>query len=539
MDNLKTNLKVLLDKDVPRDSYKYEELLNAEMIGVSSPMTPSMDRPRTDIEMADMANPESVKQTAKPEMFKVADENPFEDVRDSFDGTPMIENNEVDQVMEQDPISNRPFSLLKVSFFSLRFRNDMKKLIKQFLLIYSLMLLLIVAIGSIFYGTMYNRGHYLHNNIKVDVVNEDVQIGVMKPYVGDCLEFVTRNDHSLNSKVKFAYPKASEVILGNLTIQESLRQRIKEKKAWAYVYVRANASHDLYTDLKRPSNSPAFDKSNVIHFYYESSRDQKIVKSFLEPVLASIDRLYQQEFQGRVMMPLISDWLDTKEQISLLTDHKNTMLQNIHIEYVDVKPFMDPVFAAQTSVGLVMMIIVSFFQFHFFMPIHSIVFSKIQSRHYVYYRMISSQVSYFFLGLGFTALFHIFSKEKLYFLVFWLVTYLTISAVGGMNENMAMILFSTYSPLVGFWLLFWVILNIAPAFNLIETLPLFYRYGYALPIYNYLGCINVIILDSWSGALLRNLLVLVAWVAFNNLIFPFTLRFFTYRMDLKMRGDAE
>lgn len=63
------------------------------------------------------------------------------------------------------------------------------------------------------------------------------------------------------------------------------------------------------------------------------------------------------------------------------------------------------------------------------------------------------------------------------FLVYWMVTFLTMWSVGLANELAAMLILTIYPPMVGFWLIFWVIINITPTFTPIALLPEFYRYG--------------------------------------------------------------
>lgn len=591
MEKFKSNLRILTrSSSDDLNIHRYEQLLNQEMIGAGdSPITPGFPQ---QFELRDVGSKKQIKNSDLEDgRFHESDsnkrtsysstnrknsggeietlENPFEiesledipldeaavtdhpgessslqhlgdepsDYRET-DRAPMVDH--LNQTEEDKEQADRIFKFghTKVSFFSSKFKKEMKQIINKFVLIYMLMIVLVIAIGSIYYGTLFHRGKHLKDSISIDIVNDDIQTRVVKPLVGTALEFVTKNDKFLNSKVNFGYHNTNDFANymkeHNLTsLQQALKKRISEKKSWAYVYVKSDASYNLYDSL-RYNNKDLFDSSNVIHIYYQTARDQKITEMFLRPLLNYIEHEYQEYFQSRVMIPLISEWVDTDQQVKLLKDHKNILFKSIKFNYMDLHEVTDPVISAPFTVGLIMLIIVSFFQFNFFLPLHNLVSAKIQPRHYIYYRMISSQITYFFLGLGFTSIFYIFSQKKQFFFVYWLLTYLTIAAVGGTNENMALVLFVTFPPLVGFWLLFWVLLNISPSFNLIETLPHFYRYGYAMPIYNYLECLKVLVLDSWKGEVHKNILILLAWVAFNNLLFPFTIKFFSYRMARKM-----
>ncbi|KAK7679140.1 hypothetical protein QCA50_017902 [Cerrena zonata] len=90
-------------------------------------------------------------------------------------------------------------------------------------------------------------------------------------------------------------------------------------------------------------------------------------------------------------------------------------------------------------------------------------------------------------------------------------------AVGAMNEIMGMLLILVYPPLLGFWMLFWVIINISPTFTPLALSPKFFRYGYALPIHNSYEITKVIFFNTYKGQLGRNYGILVAWVVIETI----------------------
>ena len=67
------------------------------------------------------------------------------------------------------------------------------------------------------------------------------------------------------------------------------------------------------------------------------------------------------------------------------------------------------------------------------------------------------------------------------FLVYWMLNFWGMIALGLACENMAMVV---GQPWMGLFLIFWVISNGSTAFYDIEIAPSFYRWGYAWPLHS-------------------------------------------------------
>lgn len=70
----------------------------------------------------------------------------------------------------------------------------------------------------------------------------------------------------------------------------------------------------------------------------------------------------------------------------------------------DISPFLPVVGEAATQIGLIYLIIVSFFSVLFFSPVHPQMAGKIRTIQYYAYRLTLPVVSYFFLSLLYTVL---------------------------------------------------------------------------------------------------------------------------------------
>lgn len=68
----------------------------------------------------------------------------------------------------------------------------------------------------------------------------------------------------------------------------------------------------------------------------------------------------------------------------------------------------------------------------------------------------------------------------------------------------------------GYFLSFWIVLNVSSSFSSFEIMPAFYQYGYALPFYNSIQGARTIIFATKSH-LGRNFGVLLAWMVLGVL----------------------
>ena len=70
---------------------------------------------------------------------------------------------------------------------------------------------------------------------------------------------------------------------------------------------------------------------------------------------------------------------------------------------------------------------------------------------------------------------------KASFVVYWILNFVGMIALGLASENMAMLL---GQPFTALWLIFWVITNVSTAFYPLSLSSGFYTWGLAWPLYN-------------------------------------------------------
>lgn len=291
-----------------------------------------------------------------------------------------------------------------------------------------------------------------------------------------------------------------------------VREGVYEEKAYAAIIVNANATALLQAAVTNGNSS--YDPTGAAQFIYNTARDQTTLGSYILPALLD------------VIFPLLSDF--GAEWVSILS--RNASSQNVFLtptavnpaigfSLIDLRPFVPPAATPAISIGLIYLIIISFFSFSFLMPVHALFFAPSKDRapvtkaHVLIWRIVSSITAYFFLSLCYSLVslaFQIpFSNPpashtsgalnanaygKGSFVVYWMLNWVGMAALGLPSENMAMILGLPYASM---WLIFWVITNVSTSFNAIDLESNFYRWGYAWPLFRSMLPIKLPIFISW------------------------------------------
>lgn len=86
------------------------------------------------------------------------------------------------------------------------------------------------------------------------------------------------------------------------------------------------------------------------------------------------------------------------------------------------------------------------------------------------------------------------------FVVFWMLNWVGMTALGLASENVAMVV---GMPWMAFWLIFWVISNVCTSFYTISLAPGFYRWGYAWPLHNSTFAFSIVIFQSFPLSVMK------------------------------------
>lgn len=434
------------------------------------------------------------------------------------------------------------------SFFNEKLGKQRKGIAIKFLLIYLLMSTMILAIFSIYWGSFYQRNSRLKNLNMLVVIEDDHTVDGIEPVIGNTIREILNTD-TAKGYGKWHIFNQSEIReradKNNNDVEAEVQRLIHHEQYWSSIYVKPEASYNLYRAISDGDASYNVTNNTVLS-YYETGRDFLSMNLYVTPSIKIIEQMWLKQL-ANVTLSLTNN-LSSSERSNALSDSNSLELLStpISFTYIDKSPFTDPVVTAPSQVGLIYMIIIAFFQVNFFMDVHKSVASlKIKPLQFVTYRVLSSYVSFFVISLFFALVSLAFQVDftktfgKSGFLVYWMVTFLTMCAVGLVNEVMALICIMVNPPVMGFWMLFWVIINISPTFAPIALCPEFYRFGYALPIHNSYDITKVILFNTYKGNLGRNFGILIAWVVIFTLILPFVLKLFLKTMAKKAQAAAQ
>lgn len=355
--------------------------------------------------------------------------------------------------------------------------------------------LFVLAVLSLFWGSQFTTEAKL-GKLNVWVVDFDGQVDPYKtsdPFVGPIVTEVAQSYTESDSlHLTYDIRAAAEFHYDPIAV----RQAVYDEHAFAAVIVNSNAT-TLLRDAISSQNS-TYDPTGALQTIVITARDQTTYFSYILPDLNILQTRVQATLGPRWVRELVANGSD------LSRAPPQAINPGVEFTSIDLRPFYPAVAAPAVTIGLIYLIIIAFFNFPFLMPIHA-QFMKpdghppLKVPHWLIWRVISNIAAYFFLSffyslvsLSFKIPFSnspapdVVSAENANaygrgsFVVFWMLNWVGMAALGFPCENMAMILGMPWSSL---FLIFWVISNVATGFYPVDLAPGFYEWGYAWPLH--------------------------------------------------------
>ncbi|KAG8527600.1 uncharacterized protein KY384_007753 [Bacidia gigantensis] len=348
--------------------------------------------------------------------------------------------------------------------------------------------------------------------------------------------------------------------LGYITKQPSdfandpmkVRQAVYDFHVWAAIIVNANATALLRAAVSE--GNPSYDPLGACQVIYVQARDQETYASYILPQLNMLQTEITSKFGQMWTRQTLQD---TSIPLSNLQAAPQALSPAIGFSTFNLRPFAPAAATPAVTIGLIYLIIIAFFSFSFFLPIYmkfastpghpSVTFPQL-----VLIRWLGANSAYFLMSLAYSLISLAFqipfsngsapatavannpnAYGKASFVVYWMVNFLGMSALGLACENMAMLI---GFPWTSMWLIFWVITNVSTSFYSLDLAPKFYYWGYAWPLQNIVEASRRILFDLHSRLGL-NFGILFAWVAINTILFPlccWVMRWKTIRQKKKV-----
>jgi len=315
----------------------------------------------------------------------------------------------------------------------------------------------------------------------------------------------------------------------------AVRQAVYDEHAWAAIIVNANASALLQQAVAEGNQS--YDPLGAMQVIYIQARDESTYNNYILPQLDQ----FMTDIQAKFGQQWISQVLSNSSLDSATYSRAPQALNPaIGASTFNLRPFAPPQATPAVSIGLIYLIIISFFTFSFYLPIHQqfLIPNRHPPLHFyqlVIWRLVATGLAYVILSLAYSLVslaFQIpFSHTAPHpptgvannpdafgrgtFVVYWCVNLLGMYALGLASENVSMLI---GQPWTAMWLIFWVITNVASSFYQIPLAPAFFRYGYAWPLHHVVAASRTVLFDTHSRLGL-NFGVLAAWCGVNTLFF--------------------
>lgn len=415
----------------------------------------------------------------------------------------------------------------KFSWWDDEFKKERAKVYMAFFRNYLILSVILVIILSVYWGSYYQRDKR-YKNFRFLVVNQDTAVNNIRPLVGLTVEGVANNS---------AIKEIGTWIPGDYDRDEIIR-KVHDQHYWGAIYVRPNVSYEYYEAVR--TNDTSFNVTeNLVEVIYETGRDYLAMNSYVIPFLKDFEKAFIQGFKLTYPVLLAELPQDSADNaISFLA-------QPPTFYYYDHRPVKDSVIQAPLQLGLTYLVLFAFFQFVNTIKIQLFIASKVKGIRYILLRMCISHVAYTIISLSYVVLNICFKLPynatfgHSGFLVLWGIAYLTMASLGGLNENVALLCFAYFQPLIGGWLVLLMAMNIAPTVSPMALMNHFYRYGYALPIHNSYDLVIVVFCNTYKGHMGRNIGIMIAWIVASNLALPFTMIHVSKRMRMKAEQEQE
>ncbi|KAK5688556.1 hypothetical protein LTS10_000534 [Elasticomyces elasticus] len=400
-----------------------------------------------------------------------------------------------------------------VGFWDQRLAHVRKEAITKWAITTVGLMTFILAVLSIYWGSLLHAEQNL-SSLVVYVVDMDGQSAPYdtnghQPIVGPLITNMARTMVASKTPTLGWGPLPGSAF-NNDPVQ--VRQAVFNFQAWAAITINPNATAMLYSAIE--NGNASYDPMGACQLTYLDSRDETNWYDFIFPQISSFmteaTSMVGEQWTQMVLQNATND-------ATLLTNVARVpqaLSPAIGFSQFNLRPFYPYQIIPSVSIGLIYLIILSFFSFAFYLPIHFKV--AIRSRP----RLKRPPPS-----LRTPILTHMGMEHFLLQQVYWMLNFVGMIALGLACENVAMIV---GQPWTGLWLIFWVITNVSTAFYDIDLEPAFYRYGYAWPLHSIVEGSRQILFGQHSRLGL-DFGILIAWGAVNTVLFPFACYFMRWK----------
>ncbi|KAK3627717.1 hypothetical protein LTR56_019062 [Elasticomyces elasticus] len=443
-----------------------------------------------------------------------------------------------------------------VGFWDHRLAHVRKEAITKWAITTVGLMTFILAVLSIYWGSLLHAEQNL-SSLVVYVVDMDGQSAPYdtnghQPIVGPLITNMARTMVASKTPTLGWGPLPGSAF-NNDPVQ--VRQAVFNFQAWAAITINPNATAMLYSAIE--NGNASYDPMGACQLTYLDSRDETNWYDFIFPQISSFMTEATSMVGEQWTQMVLQNATNDATFLTNVARVPQALSPAIGFSQFNLRPFYPYQIIPSVSIGLIYLIILSFFSFAFYLPIH---FKYLKPEGHpplkfyqlVIWRWCATLSAYFLLSLAYsfvslafqinfsggnpvtsetqaTSTLSPYSNPDAYghgtFPVYWMLNFVGMIALGLACENVAMIV---GQPWTGLWLIFWVITNVSTAFYDIDLEPAFYRYGYAWPLHSIVEGSRQILFGQHSRLGL-DFGILIAWGAVNTVLFPFACYFMRWK----------
>ena len=249
----------------------------------------------------------------------------------------------------------------------------------------------------------------------------------------------------------------------------AVRKAVYDFEAHAAIIINANATALLQQAVGQGNTT--YDPKGAAQIIYVSARDQTTIPTYVVPQLTQFEMAVTSQFGANWTESLMRNSSLLRADLAAVPQ---AISPAIGFTTFDLRPFGPAKVTPAVSIALIYLIIIAFFSFTFFLPIHMKFLSPrghppLHFHHLIIWRWSATTGAYFFLSLAYSFASLAFQVPfsngpasptepavnptaygKGTFVVYWMLNFLGMSAVGLACENVAMALgnpVSTAQPL--------------------------------------------------------------------------------------------
>lgn len=238
-----------------------------------------------------------------------------------------------------------------------------KSLTKNMSGIVLILFVAILVVLSLFEGVFHN----LPKNTKslvAYVVDFDGQIA---PYTGGTPLVGPQIVQATEAMIGSDHPHLGYVTLPPSAFDNdpvAVRKAVYDFKAWAAIIINANATALLRQAVEQGNSS--YDPNGAVQIIYVTARDSTTIPTYVVPQLVSL--------QKAMIARIGSSWAQSVLKNTTLSQSAANAPQAVSpaigFTTYDLRPFGPPTATPWVSIGLIYLIVIAFFSFSFFLPIH-------------------------------------------------------------------------------------------------------------------------------------------------------------------------